>query len=37
VTEDNASILVGLGADVLVSGSYISRAPDMKAAIESMR
>ena len=37
VTGENASALVELGADVLVSGSYICRAPDMAAAIESLR
>jgi ribulose-phosphate 3-epimerase len=37
VTGENASLLVSLGTDVLVSGSYISRAPDMSAAIRSLR
>jgi ribulose-phosphate 3-epimerase len=37
VTSENASHLVALGADVLVSGSFISSAPDMTAAIDSLR
>jgi ribulose-phosphate 3-epimerase len=37
VTSENASRLVSCGADVLVSGSFISNAPDPAAAIESLR
>jgi ribulose-phosphate 3-epimerase len=37
VTSANASELVELGAGVLVSGSFVSRAPDRAAAIESLR
>ncbi len=37
VTSENASSLVALGTDILVSGSFISSAPDMAAAIDSLR
>ena len=37
VTSENASRLVSCGADVLVSGSFISTSPDPAAAIESLR
>lgn len=37
VTADNAGDLVRAGADVLVSGSYISSAEDPAAAIKSLR
>lgn len=37
VTGDNAHLLREAGADILVSGSYIFRAPDRKEAVKVLR
>ena len=37
VNDKTAGCLIDAGADILASGSYIFKAPDMKAAIERIR
>lgn len=37
VTEENASEIIAAGANVLVAGSTVFRAPDMRAVIEKLR
>lgn len=37
VNADNAKMLVNMGADILVAGSFVFNAKDKKAAIESLK
>ncbi len=37
ITQETARLCVEAGANVLVSGNYLFKQPDLKKAIESMR